>query len=140
MNSKNPSTPDSERYLAVKDHQTRSRRCRCTSLFRAGLPTKGILFFPRPSGPRQIVWSGAWLGGADRDRTDDLRLAKPALSQLSYSPVGVISCLAIPTLSPPPPSPSQRFSPKTPRSDKRWWAWEDLNLRPPAYQADALTN
>ena len=28
------------------------------------------------------------LCGADRDRTDDLRLAKPALSQLSYSPVG----------------------------------------------------
>ena len=26
------------------------------------------------------------LGGADRDRTDDLRLAKPALSQLSYGP------------------------------------------------------
>ena len=25
-------------------------------------------------------------GGADRDRTDDLRLAKPPLSQLSYSP------------------------------------------------------
>ena len=27
-----------------------------------------------------------FFGGADRDRTDDLRLAKPALSQLSYSP------------------------------------------------------
>jgi hypothetical protein len=27
-------------------------------------------------------------GGADRDRTGDLRLAKPALSQLSYSPSG----------------------------------------------------
>ena len=27
-----------------------------------------------------------WRYGADRDRTDDLRLAKPALSQLSYSP------------------------------------------------------
>jgi hypothetical protein len=26
-------------------------------------------------------------GGADRDRTDDLGFAKPALSQLSYSPV-----------------------------------------------------
>ena len=26
------------------------------------------------------------VGGADRDRTDDLRLAKPALSRLSYSP------------------------------------------------------
>jgi hypothetical protein len=29
------------------------------------------------------------VGGADRDRTDDLRLAKPALSQLSYSPDNV---------------------------------------------------
>jgi hypothetical protein len=30
-----------------------------------------------------------WLvvGGADRDRTDDLMLAKHALSQLSYGPV-----------------------------------------------------
>ena len=28
------------------------------------------------------------LGGDDRDRTDDLRLAKPALSQLSYIPSG----------------------------------------------------
>tara|TARA_A100001011_G_C13767274_1_gene617731 strand:- start:38 stop:298 length:261 start_codon:yes stop_codon:yes gene_type:complete len=27
-------------------------------------------------------------GGARRDRTDDLRLAKPALSQLSYGPQG----------------------------------------------------
>jgi hypothetical protein len=50
-------------------------------------------------------------GGADRDRTDDLRLAKPALSQLSYSPSEVGG----------------------------WWAWVDLNYRPPAYQADALT-
>jgi hypothetical protein len=32
----------------------------------------------------EYVWDGR--GGADRDRTDDLRLAKPALSQLSYSP------------------------------------------------------
>jgi hypothetical protein len=27
--------------------------------------------------------------GAERDRTDDFRLAKPALSQLSYSPGGI---------------------------------------------------
>ena len=27
--------------------------------------------------------------GAERDRTDDLRLAKPALSQLSYGPDGM---------------------------------------------------
>ena len=32
-------------------------------------------------------WDGRLgVGGAGRDRTDDLRLAKPALSQLSYSP------------------------------------------------------
>ena len=37
---------------------------------------------PVGAGPRQ-----PHDGGADRDRTDDLRLAKPALSQLSYSPV-----------------------------------------------------
>ena len=50
--------------------------------------------------------------GADRDRTDDLRLAKPPLSQLSYSPT----------------------------RRKHWWAWIDLNYRPHAYQACALTN
>jgi hypothetical protein len=51
------------------------------------------------------------IGGAGRDRTDDLLLAKQALSQLSYSP-----------------------------NRKAWWAWEDLNFRPHAYQARALTN
>ena len=34
------------------------------------------------------------IGGANRDRTDDLKLAKLALSQLSYGPVVVeIGCL-----------------------------------------------
>ena len=33
-------------------------------------------------------------GGASRDRTDDLKLAKLALSQLSYGPIGS-SCLAM---------------------------------------------
>jgi hypothetical protein len=32
---------------------------------------------------------GDWTGGANRDRTDDLKLAKLALSQLSYGPVVV---------------------------------------------------
>ena len=52
-------------------------------------------------------------GGANRDRTDDLKLAKLALSQLSYGPVVLL---------------------------RSWWAWEDLNFRPHAYQARALTN
>ena len=55
--------------------------------------------------------------GGERDRTDDLLLAKQALSQLSYTP---------------------RF---TQTGDPcRWWAREDLNLRPHAYQARALTS
>src|ERR1700722_6893153 len=64
---------------------------------------------PRPRGPD--------FGGARRDRTDDLMLAKHALSQLSYGPVSR-------------PAGARRL----------WWAWEDLNLRPHAYQARALTN
>jgi hypothetical protein len=31
-----------------------------------------------------------WIGGANRDRTDDLKLAKLALSQLSYGPMGLL--------------------------------------------------
>ena len=51
-----------------------------------------------------------WFGGGERDRTDDPLLAKQVLSQLSYTPI----------------------SP--------WWVWVDLNHRPHAYQACALTN
>ena len=57
-------------------------------------------------------------GGGGRDRTDDLKLAKLALSQLSYAP---------------------GFN-GSPVSNGKWWAREDLNLRPHAYQACALTN
>ena len=51
-------------------------------------------------------------GGAGRDRTDDLKLAKLPLSQLSYGP----------------------------KNPKGWWARVDSNYRPHAYQACALTN
>jgi hypothetical protein len=85
---------DPEIYSIVKDRHRR--------------PVTGRA--PR-TGARRVVVRG-FFGGADRDRTDDLRLAKPALSQLSYSP----------------------------EWGRRWWAWADLNSRPPAYQADALTN
>src|ERR1043166_5542319 len=85
-------------------------------------------------------------GGARRDRTDDLMLAKHALSQLSYGPEPVCahsasktrvnallglrrarlasSCVAAPRVA----------------EGEAWWAWEDLNFRPHAYQARALTN
>ena len=34
--------------------------------------------------------AGEYLGGGERDRTDDLMLAKHALSQLSYTPISGI--------------------------------------------------
>ena len=57
-----------------------------------------------------VIYSDVNLfGGGERDRTDDLLLAKQALSQLSYTP------------------------------KINWWARVDLNYRPHAYQACALT-
>ena len=61
--------------------------------------------------PCRTAW-GAASGGAEGVRTPDPRLAKPMLSQLSYSPV---------------------------RAFGNWWAWTELNCRPHAYQACALT-
>jgi hypothetical protein len=61
-------------------------------------------------------------GGANRDRTGDLLLAKQALSQLSYGP----ECCRGAIVRAP---------------DKAgWWVWVDLNHRPHAYQACALTS
>ena len=60
--------------------------------------------------PLAYVWSLRSTGGGDRNRTDDPLLAKQVLSQLSYTP------------------------------DDLWWVWVDLNHRPHAYQACALTN
>ena len=61
-------------------------------------------------------------GGARRDRTDDLKLAKLALSQLSYGP--------------DPPRDSTR---RHQHIQSGWWARVELNYRPHAYQACALT-
>ena len=62
--------------------------------------------------------------GADRDRTGGLRLAKPALSQLSYSPFRRVGRARA-----PPPGFGVRSR----------WARAELNCRPYAYQAYALT-
>ena len=56
-----------------------------------------------------------YFGGGKEDRTPDPLLAKQVLSQLSYTPMPPFSC------------------------QKGWWVWEDLNFRPYAYQAYALT-
>src|SRR5215831_8706133 len=112
---KTRSALDSERYSVVKDH--RSPPARTPNRPARGRPTHEGRSASKPRRP----------GGADRDRTDDLRLAKPALSQLSYSPMSLERSAA------------NHATPRPP-SRERWWAWVDSNYRPPAYQADALTN
>ena len=75
--------------------------------------------------------SGGARSGGDRTRTDDPLLAKQVLSQLSYAPAQW-------------PTTNDQRSPLR----AHWsvltgpcaWAREDLNLRPHAYQACALTN
>lgn len=75
-------------------------------------------------------------GGAERDRTDDLMLAKHALSQLSYSPEFHSGVTARPDLH----QLKRRRAACRGDRPKEWWAREDLNFRPHAYQARALTN
>ena len=84
----------------------------------------------------------AQAGGARRDRTDDLMLAKHALSQLSYGPVTRRRMLHADRQAIWSPSHlvAELFGSKRKRTQSNWWAWEDLNFRPHAYQARALTN
>ena len=62
--------------------------------------------------------------GDDRDRTGNLWLAKPTLSQLSYVPGAPIAEIS-------------DLKPQTLNSE---WAREESNFRPHAYQACALTD
>src|SRR5665647_2327786 len=81
--------------------------------------------FSKPSVPRKAHRPSIPSGGARRDRTDDLMLAKHALSQLSYGPVPEDECFTS----------VETHLIKRKRTRSRWWAWEDLNFRPHAYQA-----
>ena len=88
----------SEKYSVVKDRQI--QRSSFTYLFGVGVPSKGTFCVlttlairqRRPSRVHRVTRLAEATrakkksGGAGRVRTDDLRLAKPALSQLSYSP------------------------------------------------------
>ena len=79
--------------------------------FRTGCST------PLPAPTRQRVENG----GDRRDRTDDLMLAKHALSQLSYVPEG------------------EALLAGGGACTRSWWAWDDSNVRPHPYQGCALT-
>ncbi len=60
-------------------------------ILEVGLPTEAARNLRPPSFAKalegNLLGCAAKVGGARRDRTDDLMLAKHALSQLSYGPV-----------------------------------------------------
>ena len=106
----------------------------------------------KPHGEHQTKF-----GGARRDRTDNLLLAKQALSQLGYGPIlakgqdgsslasgatRVGAQVGHPRREAPQAQLRARADARdvAKRHASRWWAWEDLNFRPHAYQARALTN
>ena len=86
------------------------------SAFGGPEPIRGIIT-SRSLRDRVRLWRTG-NNGDNRIRTGDPLLAKQVLYQLSYVPLDQI------------PS----------GNDDHWWAREDLNLRPHAYQACALTN
>jgi hypothetical protein len=103
-----------------------------------------------PSRTLALVWlacraeAAAKAGGADRDRTDDLKLAKLALSQLSYGPGDRrwAAQVGLPGVARgDSPGFALRASPAafTRFASEAWWARDELNVRPHAYQACALT-
>jgi hypothetical protein len=91
---------------------------------RNGLPSRSsqqpARFRPSGFSAAAFVALRAKAGGARRDRTDDLKLAKLALSQLSYGPDRERNNLLA-------------------LCEAGWWARDELNVRPHAYQACALT-
>ena len=85
--------------------------------------------------------SNAQHGGDDRDRTDDPLLAKQVLSQLSYAPnLGTHPLRTTGSSNPSSPGRKHHRFPPNDYGEPHWWAREDLNLRPHAYQACALTS
>ena len=79
-----PDALDSERYSIIKDRRLTGKPVERLQPVTGWPSSRDVDLQATPPPKRKAIAEN--LGGADRDRTDDLRLAKPALSQLSYSP------------------------------------------------------
>ena len=119
-----PHLGDGARKSRLLRPHTSDKRCQRTN----SAPSRRFVFYAARSHARCD-------GGGRRDRTDDLLLAKQALSQLSYAPVLRTRSRSRSRFV------TTRAGLSKGRADRAtWWAREDLNLRPHAYQARALTS
>ena len=110
-------------FRIVKDRNSlgsktkRQRTLRCARVWFRGPPTPLRGYVGQPS----LLWlasrscEAAKAGGGERDRTDDLLLAKQALSQLSYTPGTLVGLVG--------------FEPTTPALSRR--CSNRLSYRPP---------
>ena len=136
----NGTSPECQNLLhTVKDRQIVKPNVFKKSRFEAASPRRLALC---RGAPRLFCEArAAAAGGAGRNRTDDLLRAKQALSQLSYDPFGGIRGKIQDRPIAPRPClrlvRARQISACPPPSG--WWAWVDLNYRPHAYQACALT-
>ena len=124
-----------ERWRGSSSRSSQSPARLRSSSYGVAASTTSWLAKPKQAKPTEA-------GGARRNRTDDLMLAKHALSQLSYGPVSIPNngALLRPTgFTGHASLYSWRAAPRV-ANGEAWWAWEDLNFRPHAYQARALTN
>ena len=88
-NQKNPKSEDSIDHFHGRLHsQWFGRRPKADDQRLAGKSARATVS-PEAWSLRPEAW---FSGGADRDRTGGLLVANQALSQLSYSPIPVVSC------------------------------------------------
>ena len=83
--------------------------------------------------PTFINFLSIFRGGGERARTDGLLRARQALSQLSYTPNKLVRILKFESAE------TLNGYIGRIRFFDSWWAWMELNHRPHAYQACALT-
>ena len=80
MSNSKPIDLTTDRQFYAHNFSRNLIQLNCTAKWWSCLVGEADIQSPRSAIPQS--------GGADRDRTDDLKLAKLALSQLSYSPKG----------------------------------------------------
>ena len=115
-------------------------RCREDSLDRSAFALRATADSLRVRGLASSGCGAAEAGGGERDRTDDLLLAKQALSQLSYTPLARHHARLRPSgYGGHQPSPMPGEASRSRVSGEGWWVWLDSNQRPPPYQDGALT-
>ena len=106
---------------ASRRHTNKSLHSRCQSAIRTLRRVAKLVLRP-PAECRTTQWAvlGWWSQTGSNRRPEACKAT------------------ALPTELWPRPTPNARD--RTSKPNQSWWAWEDLNFRPHAYQARALTN